>query len=202
MSERILDGSRTDFQAGRRVCALPRLCLSVIASAAIGGAGDGIQPEKTERLALEAVVSRAAIAAVIARGDLASGERLVAFSLASFGGRDNRAWPGTPAAAARAGLSRSRYLQTREALARRRLIVVDERAAGRGRASTIALAFAEAGPWWEGEINVELFELVDSCEGFLALEVWHSDRDAGEVIMVSRWSTREAFTAYMKSEDH
>jgi heme-degrading monooxygenase HmoA len=44
--------------------------------------------------------------------------------------------------------------------------------------------------------------LVDSCEGFLDLEVWRSDRDPGEVIMVSRWSTREAFTAYMKSEEH
>jgi heme oxygenase (mycobilin-producing) len=44
--------------------------------------------------------------------------------------------------------------------------------------------------------------LVDSCEGFLGLEVWYSDRDPGEVIMVSRWTTREAFTAYMKSEDH
>jgi heme-degrading monooxygenase HmoA len=44
--------------------------------------------------------------------------------------------------------------------------------------------------------------LVDSCEGFLDLEVWHSDRDPGEVIMVSRWSSREAFTAYMKSADH
>ena len=40
------------------------------------------------------------------------------------------------------------------------MIVVDERAAGRGRASTIALAFADAGPWWEGEVNVELLEAV------------------------------------------
>lgn len=44
--------------------------------------------------------------------------------------------------------------------------------------------------------------LVDSADGFLDLEVWHSDRDAGEVIMVSRWQTREAFTQYMKSADH
>ena len=44
--------------------------------------------------------------------------------------------------------------------------------------------------------------LVESAEGFVELEVWHSDRDPGEVIMVSRWSTRDAFTAYMKSEDH
>lgn len=44
--------------------------------------------------------------------------------------------------------------------------------------------------------------LVDSAEGFVGLEVWHSDRDPGEVIMVSRWSTKAAFTMYMKSEDH
>jgi len=105
-------------------------------------------------------MSRRAIAAALARDDLASGERLVAFSLASFAGRDNRAWPGALAAASRAGLSRSRYVQTREELIRRGLVVVDERATGRGRASTIALAFADSGPWWDGEINVELFETV------------------------------------------
>jgi heme-degrading monooxygenase HmoA len=44
--------------------------------------------------------------------------------------------------------------------------------------------------------------LVDSAEGFNGLEVWRSDRDEGEVIMVSRWETREAFTRYMKSADH
>jgi heme-degrading monooxygenase HmoA len=44
--------------------------------------------------------------------------------------------------------------------------------------------------------------LVDSADGFLDLEVWYSDRDAGEVIMVSRWQTREAFSQYMKSADH
>jgi hypothetical protein len=149
-----------DFQAGDRVCVLSRLGLSVIASAAIGGAGDDIQLEKNERLALGVGVSHAAIAAVLARSDLASGERLVAFSLASFADRDNRAWPGTPAAAARAGLSRSRYLQTRDGLVRRGLLVVDGHAAGRRRASTIVLAFAVGGPWWEGEVNVELLETV------------------------------------------
>jgi hypothetical protein len=40
------------------------------------------------------------------------------------------------------------------------LIVVDERGTGRGRASTVILAFAESGPWREGEINAELFEAV------------------------------------------
>ena len=44
--------------------------------------------------------------------------------------------------------------------------------------------------------------LVDGAEGFVELEVWHSDREPGEVIMVSRGSTKAAFTAYMKSEDH
>ena len=105
-------------------------------------------------------MSRQAIAAALAREDLAGGERLVAFSLASFAGRDGRAWPGAPAAAARAGLSRSRYLYDRDKLVRRGLIVVEEMASGRGRASTVALRFAADGPWWEGEINAELFEAV------------------------------------------
>jgi hypothetical protein len=105
-------------------------------------------------------MSRQAIAAVLARTDLASGERLVALSLASFAGRENRAWPGAPAASARAGLSRSRYQQARERLVTRGLVVVDARATGRGRASTVTLVFADTGPWWEGVINVELFETV------------------------------------------
>ena len=105
-------------------------------------------------------MSRQAIAAVLARTDLASGERLVALSLASFAGRENRAWPGAPAASARAGLSRSRYHQAREQLVTRGLVAVDERATGRGRASTVTLVFADRGPWWDGDINVELFEAV------------------------------------------
>jgi heme-degrading monooxygenase HmoA len=44
--------------------------------------------------------------------------------------------------------------------------------------------------------------LVDHADGFIDLEVWQSDRDAGELIMVSRWRDRAAFTAYMRSEDH
>ena len=105
-------------------------------------------------------MSRQAIAAVLARTDLASGERLVALSLASFAGRENRAWPGAPAASARAGLSRSRYQQAREQLVARGLVRCDERATGRGRASTVTLLFADTGPWWDGDINVELFEAV------------------------------------------
>ena len=84
----------------------------------------------------------------------------MALSLASFAGRENRAWPGAPAASARAGLSRSRYQQAREQLVARGLVAVDERATGRGRASTVTLLFADAGPWWDGDINVELFEAV------------------------------------------
>ena len=105
-------------------------------------------------------MSRDAIAAVLARDDLASGDRLAAFSLASFAGREHRAWPGAAAAAQRAGLSRSRYLQARDRLVRRGLVLVETEASGRGRSSTLLMAFAQAGPWWEGEINVDLFEAV------------------------------------------
>ncbi len=44
--------------------------------------------------------------------------------------------------------------------------------------------------------------LVDDAEGFVDLEVWQSDRDPAEVIMVSRWRSREDFTRYMRSEQH
>lgn len=44
--------------------------------------------------------------------------------------------------------------------------------------------------------------LVENHDGFIDLQVWRSDRDLGEVLMVSRWRDREAFTAYMKSQDH
>ncbi|MGO9791175.1 MAG: DnaA N-terminal domain-containing protein [Solirubrobacteraceae bacterium] len=105
-------------------------------------------------------MSRDAIAAVLARDDLACGDRLAAFSLASFAGREHRAWPGAAAAAQRAGLSRSRYLQARDRLVRRGLVLVETEASGRGRSSTLVLALARTGPWWEGEINVDLFEAV------------------------------------------
>ncbi|MHB8695744.1 MAG: hypothetical protein ACYDHH_31380 [Solirubrobacteraceae bacterium] len=105
-------------------------------------------------------MSRDAVAAVLARDDVACGDRLTAFSLASFAGREHRAWPGAAAAAQRAGLSRSRYLQARDRLVRRGLVVVEAEAPGRGRSSTVVLAFAASGPWWEGELNVELLEAV------------------------------------------
>jgi heme-degrading monooxygenase HmoA len=44
--------------------------------------------------------------------------------------------------------------------------------------------------------------LVEGAEGFVDLQVWQSDRDEGELVMVSRWRDRAAFTAYMRSEDH
>jgi len=103
-------------------------------------------------------MSHQAIAAVLARDDLACGERLVALSLASFADRENRCWPGAPAAAARAGLGRSRYQEARQRLVSRGLVVVDQRATGRGRASTVSLRFADTGPWWDGGVNVELLE--------------------------------------------
>ena len=43
---------------------------------------------------------------------------------------------------------------------------------------------------------------VESHAGFVDLQVWRSDRDPGEVLMVSRWRDRDAFKAYMKSHDH
>ena len=44
--------------------------------------------------------------------------------------------------------------------------------------------------------------LVDDADGFVDLQVWQSDRDQGELIMVSRWRDREAFKTYMRSAEH
>ena len=44
--------------------------------------------------------------------------------------------------------------------------------------------------------------LVDDADGFVDLEVWRSDTDASELIMLTRWRDRAAFRAYMKSEAH
>lgn len=44
--------------------------------------------------------------------------------------------------------------------------------------------------------------LADEADGFIDLQVWQSDRDLGEILMVSRWRDRGAFTAYMKSAAH
>lgn len=105
-------------------------------------------------------MSHAAIAAVLARDDLSAGERLAALSLASFANSEQRAWPGNPAAAARAGLGRSRYLQAREQLVARGLLEVEDRGRGRGQATTLIILFAQSGPWWDAEINARLLEVV------------------------------------------
>ena len=44
--------------------------------------------------------------------------------------------------------------------------------------------------------------LVERFDGFVDLQVWQSDRDPGELTMVSRWRDRECFKTYMKSRDH
>ena len=44
--------------------------------------------------------------------------------------------------------------------------------------------------------------LVDHADGFVDLQVWQSDRDEGELIMVSRWRDRAAFRDYMRSPEH
>lgn len=43
---------------------------------------------------------------------------------------------------------------------------------------------------------------VDGFAGFEGLEVWASDREPGEVLMISRWRDRGCFTAYMRSDAH
>jgi heme-degrading monooxygenase HmoA len=44
--------------------------------------------------------------------------------------------------------------------------------------------------------------LVDEADGFIDLQVWQSDRDPAELVMVSRWRDRASFKAYMKSDAH
>ena len=43
---------------------------------------------------------------------------------------------------------------------------------------------------------------VDAWPGFRGLQVWADPADATALVMVSWWETEEAFTAYMRSEDH
>jgi DnaA N-terminal domain len=164
-------GFRTDSNVAMEICAQkPRLRL--IANTRASSVGDGAQPQSEHRqpaalrawaLRKEHAMSHRAIAAALALQDASSGERLVAFSLASFANREERCWPGARIAAARAGLSRSQYLHARERLARRGLITVDTQAGGRGNSALMKLTFAEHGTRLEGEINAELFELVLSC---------------------------------------
>ena len=44
--------------------------------------------------------------------------------------------------------------------------------------------------------------LVEGFDGFVDLQVWRSDRDPSEIVMVSRWTDRECFRDYMRSEEH
>jgi hypothetical protein len=150
-----------------RICAQkPRLKL--IANIHALGAGDGVQPQPYRRPATSLrtwssrearSVSHRAIAAVLALDGLSGGERLAAFSLASFANRAEQAWPGTRIAATRAGLSRSQYLRARDALGRRGLISVEAEGGGRGKSALVTLMFAIDGEQC-GEVNAELFELV------------------------------------------
>jgi hypothetical protein len=103
-------------------------------------------------------MSHLAIAAGLALDEISAGERLAAFSLTSYANREHRAWPGTRIAAARAGLSRSQFLSSRNALERRGLISVEEPGGGQGRAPVVFLAFAAAGARLDREINAPLFE--------------------------------------------
>ena len=105
-------------------------------------------------------MSHRAIAAALALDDVSAGERLAAFSLASFANRQQLAWPGTRIAAARAGLSRSQYLAARDGLVRRGVLEVDSPAGGRGNSPLVRLRFPERDHQVVGGVNAELFETV------------------------------------------
>jgi hypothetical protein len=104
-------------------------------------------------------MSRAAIAAALALNNVATGERLAAFALASYANREQLAWPGTSSAAARAGLGRSRYLGARNQLLSRGLVERIDAGGGRGRSTTLLLRFV-AGRRLDASVNAELFEAV------------------------------------------
>lgn len=69
----------------------------------------------------------------------------------------------------------------------------------------ISLSHLRIGPQRAPEL-IEAFRgrcgLVEQHDGFIDLQVWQSDSDAGEIVMVSRWRDRASFKAYMKSRDH
>ena len=139
-------------------------------------------------------MSHVAIAAALALSDVSAGERMAAFSLASFANREHRAWPGTRVAAARAGLSRSQYLAARDGLVRRGLVVVEHAGDGRGNSPVVAVTFAQAGPWFDGEINAPLFEAALSwsrARGSARLLLAALAALADEQLAVSRLSTEE-----------
>jgi heme oxygenase (mycobilin-producing) len=43
---------------------------------------------------------------------------------------------------------------------------------------------------------------VDGWPGFQGLEVLADQRRDGRYLMITRWASKEAFTAYMRSDDH
>ena len=143
-------------------------------------------------------MSHRAIAAALALREVSAGERLTAFSLASFANSQHVAWPGTRIAAARAGLSRSQYLAARDGLARRGLLEVDSPAGGRGNSPLVRLRLAEHNDQAVAEVNAELFETVLSysrCRGsarlLLAVLAALADR-AGIVAGITSDELREA----------
>ncbi len=44
--------------------------------------------------------------------------------------------------------------------------------------------------------------LVEAFDGVEGIEVWQSSTDPSEVLMVSHWRDRAAFSAYMESREH
>lgn len=48
----------------------------------------------------------------------------------------------------------------------------------------------------------ERARLVDRHAGFLGLELLRDIRSKGRYVLLTRWSNRDAFKAYMKSGDH
>ena len=103
-------------------------------------------------------MSHAAIAAALTLDGISTPERLVAFSMASYANREHRAWPSAAAAAARAGMSRGRFLAARDGLVRAGMLVIEDSRGGRGRSSTVRLAFAETRERLDAQINARLFE--------------------------------------------
>ena len=154
MLQRIVPERWMDPKSGARVCAVRR--LSVVASAGRFDVGDGTH---ANHVSGSCSVSRAAVAAALALEDVAGGERLVAFALASFANREQLAWPGIPAAAARAGLGRSRYLEARGRLLSRGLIETCDAGGGRWLSTSVLLRFVE-GRRFDAPVNAELFETV------------------------------------------
>ena len=131
-------------------------------------------------------MSYRAIAAALTLEDLSVGERLAAFSLASYAGRDHCAWPAARTAAARAGLSRRQYLAARAGLEQRGLVAVEQPDGRMGAAALVRLVFAEEGARVDREVNAELFEAVLTSTGVRARRgcCWRSWRP---------WRTRVAW---------